>query len=969
MAVYKYDATTGQYIETTDASLNITTDQLDYAPGSTAIFTATNVVVGGTVEFSVAHVDPGPDGIVGTADDGLSHDLTGTMQPWTVTDGGLGDADGVANGIIVTSWKVNQDAAYQSFQVGATEAATGEMATAAFTDAPNASAQLDDWNDGPAPDAIGGESWGNGDLNTSNSHFFEGDSVPFRATFKNLVIGQTYTITLSYDTTKAGKHAFDYLTTYNATLPGAAEANPNPTIGTAFTEGGTHDTIAIPTDPRVTAGANGVDDAPAGSTGGDDIAQQSGVFTMWGGDMTATSAYTISGSYANDSDTSITITFTATSTTAVLAWGAHIATEADWGVGSGAFNISGSPYHMALLATDTVNASKADHQMQAATILTPPNPSDTVTKEVTSITSTDGVADTTVADHAGDIINYAVTVTNTGNEALHVTSVADSLPGVTLSLFSGDANNNNLLDTTEVWVYHGSYTVTQADIDNGAVGGGAAGFVHNVATVTTQETGPLSGEANTPIVQSPDLTIVKDADKSSVDAAGQVINYTVTVENTGNVDLTNVVMTDTFAPNLAYFSGDDGDNVLETNETWVYKGTHTVTQAEMNAGTDLVNVASVDTDQTAPKDDNATTTVDQNPDLTIVKDAVVADGHADHAGDVIHYTITVDNTGNVDLTNVVVKDTFEGGAPIVLDINHSTLTTADDAVLTGDDGDGILEVNETWTYKYDHIITQNELDTRGIDGDGSLDNIASVTTTETGPASDDAHILVELGPGVRTPGFWAQSTGQGQWTKFWDGISGNEPKQSGTNGFADGEITYSVDANHNNTIDLSETLGSPSLNNNLKGLLIGDYDGNGVQNGSENVLFISTADALSLLNASSKQVQDGRFLLGRDLVASWLNYLEGNAIGDGSAGTARHDIDDAIKWLEFTQANNGGAENTADFHTLSVANDLTKGTAVPTNSATWNTPVANVPLLGQPIDLAASQLHTDLDHYNNFGSV
>jgi hypothetical protein len=61
--------------------------------------------------------------------------------------------------------------------------------------------------------------------------------------------------------------------------------------------------------------------------------------------------------------------------------------------------------------------------------------------------------------------------------------------------------------------------------------------------------------------------------------------------------------------------------VLETNETWHYTATHTVTQAEMNAGDDLVNVAIADTDQTEPEQDDATTTVDQNPDLTIVKDA------------------------------------------------------------------------------------------------------------------------------------------------------------------------------------------------------------------------------------------------------------------------------------------------------------------------------------------------------------
>ena len=60
---------------------------------------------------------------------------------------------------------------------------------------------------------------------------------------------------------------------------------------------------------------------------------------------------------------------------------------------------------------------------------------------------------------------------------------------------------------------------------------------------------------------------------------------------------------------LTLVSGDDGDGVLETNETWHYTATHTVTQAEMNAGDDLVNVAIADTDQTEPEQDDATTTV------------------------------------------------------------------------------------------------------------------------------------------------------------------------------------------------------------------------------------------------------------------------------------------------------------------------------------------------------------------------
>ena len=123
--------------------------------------------------------------------------------------------------------------------------------------------------------------------------------------------------------------------------------------------------------------------------------------------------------------------------------------------------------------------------------------------------------------------------------------------------------------------------------------------------------------------QNPSLTIVKaltNADDAVVDTAGETIEYTITVDNTGNVDLTNVVLDDTFAGGATLVSGDtNADNILETTETWVYSADYTVTQADLNAGADLVNVAVVDTAQTDPQSDDATSTVAQNPSLTIVK--------------------------------------------------------------------------------------------------------------------------------------------------------------------------------------------------------------------------------------------------------------------------------------------------------------------------------------------------------------
>ncbi|WP_172793440.1 DUF7507 domain-containing protein, partial [Polynucleobacter sinensis] len=110
--------------------------------------------------------------------------------------------------------------------------------------------------------------------------------------------------------------------------------------------------------------------------------------------------------------------------------------------------------------------------------------------------------------------------------------------------------------------------------------------------------------------------ITKVASLSSADGAGDVINYTITVANAGNVTLTGVVLTDEFAKDYAYSSGDaDSDQQLDVTETWVYTASHTVTQAEMDAGTDLVNTAVADTDQTAPEQASATTTIAQAPDL------------------------------------------------------------------------------------------------------------------------------------------------------------------------------------------------------------------------------------------------------------------------------------------------------------------------------------------------------------------
>ena len=109
-------------------ALSVITDQADYAPGSIATFTINGVTEGGSVAIQIADL-PGAPGVNGIAD---------VYAPFTVTDGGSGDTDGVANGVVVATWQVPGDgsATGATLQLNATSG--GQTATTTFSDAPNA---------------------------------------------------------------------------------------------------------------------------------------------------------------------------------------------------------------------------------------------------------------------------------------------------------------------------------------------------------------------------------------------------------------------------------------------------------------------------------------------------------------------------------------------------------------------------------------------------------------------------------------------------------------------------------------------------------------------------------------------------------------------------------------------------------------------------------------------------------------
>jgi uncharacterized repeat protein (TIGR01451 family) len=268
---------------------------------------------------------------------------------------------------------------------------------------------------------------------------------------------------------------------------------------------------------------------------------------------------------------------------------------------------------------------------------------------------------------------YAWTATNTGTVTFDTCNTATNYD-TTLQAFIGNAVNTL-----------GSPLATNDDTPGCLISTGAAlgsritfdvtaGVVYHI-----QVDGYNSLEGEFQLVWSlASIAVAKSASVSSINAAGP-ITYTMTVDNTGNQNLTGLTITDTLLLGAAartltsgptYSSGDtDSDGILDTPEIWTYTATYAVPQSDIDIGGTLSNSFTYDTAQTPPRTSNsATTTIVQTPALAINKTFVITTdggttGVAD-LGDVITYTYAVSNTGNITINGVSVSDVHNGAGSL-----------------------------------------------------------------------------------------------------------------------------------------------------------------------------------------------------------------------------------------------------------------------------------------------------------------
>ena len=312
--------------------------------------------------------------------------------------------------------------------------------------------------------------------------------------------------------------------------------------------------------------------------------------------------------------------------------------------------------------------------------------------------------------------------------------------------YSGTGTFDGVLDVGETVSYEATFEITQAAVD--------AGGVKNTASVTAKDS---KGNPLTPVSDSDTDIIQRNADMSVAKTitgiggntdgkigVGDVIQYKVVVENTGNVTLTNIQVVDSLrlgSPTAAPVDNSDDDSpagvdlwtqnqTLLPGESATYVAWYVIDDTAASSG-QVINTATATADTPIPgdegtieKSDQISQAIDPIPSIAVTKVVTTPNDGGDglDVGETVLYTITITNDGNTTLTGV----SDPADTDIVKDINgvafeqpYTNVVTYKGSSLDGSDPpaasfSNILEAGEVVTFEALLTINQAMVDAGGV---------------------------------------------------------------------------------------------------------------------------------------------------------------------------------------------------------------------------------------------------------------
>ena len=377
--------------------------------------------------------------------------------------------------------------------------------------------------------------------------------------------------------------------------------------------------------------------------------------------------------------------------------------------------------------TNTVSNS----QTQTDSNLTADDFDATVTVTSANLVTTKTVNNST--PNEGDAVRYTISVTNNGPNNATGVSLTDILPtGIT---YSNDDASGTYNVGSGIWTIGNlaNGATIKLNIDATVDAGKGGSSIVNVTTAAkgnqTDQTTVGDNLSASISVSSAELVTIINVDNGTP-SEGELITYSITVNNQGSSDATNVLLTSNLPSGVTFdsFVAPTGTNFNKGSGLWTLGNisAHTtktlLIKATVNIATGGTKITNTTTAATGDQSDpNAvldtlsnTITVSNTADIVVSK---TVNNSTPNVGDTVTYTITVENKSGAQVNNFVLTDVLPNG------LTFGTVTVTKGSWTSPNWNIATLNVNDVQTLKVNAKVDPGA-------GGLSLTNTISHTQTQ-----------------------------------------------------------------------------------------------------------------------------------------------------------------------------------------------------------------------------------------------